>query len=576
MTETKRFPLLTWRWYVILTGFFLVLGAVVWRTTTLQIVDQDFLRRQGDLRTIRSVQIPATRGMIVDRQGEPLAISRMVKSVWVNPKEVDFSEPKWRILVRLLDTPLKAIQEKVRVRHDKEFLYLRRHLVPELSEQVERLNLSGVYLQSEYRRYYPHGESVSHVLGFTDVDDLGQEGLELAFNEWLTGQVGNQRVMRDRRGRTVENLDVQKPMYPGQELQLSLDQKIQYLAFKALKETVTKHRAEAGSVVILDVETGEVVAMVNQPAFDPNTRVAWQSDGRYRNRAVTDAFEPGSVLKTFSVSQALNSGLFRPSTLIDTSPGWMKVSGETVREDRNKNFGLIDVATVIKKSSNIGVSKMALALPPDQLWKFYEKIGFGKPTESGFPGEGSGTIGQSAPQNPFVLATMAFGYGLTVTPLQLAQAYAILGASGVKKPVSFIKVAQVPKGVQVLDPQVAKQMLEMLGQAADQLGSKTQIFGYRLAGKTGTARKVGRNGYQKDNHVSVFAGLAPAHQPRFAIVVMVDAPKEGGYYGAQVAAPLFSKIAAGALRVYNVPPEAINAKDVQMARTGLKSAKNPL
>jgi cell division protein FtsI (penicillin-binding protein 3) len=535
----------------------MLLGLIIWRATMLQVVKPDFLRQQGDLRVIRTVKLPASRGMIVDRQGEPFAISRLVKSIWINPKEVDISETKWHILSAVTEIPFGIIRHKLLTRQDKEFVYLKRHVLPEISDQIARLQLSGVYLQSEYRRYYPHGEDSAQVLGFTDVDDRGQEGIELAFNAQLAGKDGLQRVMRDRRGRWVEQLDEIEPMHPGQDFQLSLDHRIQYIAHKILKEGVTKHQAEAGSVVVLDVQTGEVIAMANQPSFDPNTtRVQDNLDGRYRNRAVTDAFEPGSVLKTFSVTHALSSGLFFPDTKIDTAPGWLKVGGHVVREDNQKNFGSIDVAAIVQKSSNIGVSKLALALPAEQLWKFYATMGFGQTTGSGFPGEGAGTIGDACPQNPFVLATMAFGYGVTVTPLQLAQAYAALGTGGIKNPVSFLKVTEKPVGIRVINRTVAKQMLNILTQAAEPMTKiKGAESGYRFAGKTGTARKVGKQGYQIDNHVAVFAGLAPADNPRFAIVVMIDDPKIGGYYGGQVAAPLFTQIATQSLRIYQISPK---------------------
>lgn len=528
---------------------------VIWQAANLQVLKQDFLRKQGELRATRTVKIPAVRGMIVDRNGEPLAISRLLKSIWVNPKEVDWTESKWPILASLLDTPLDSLKTKITARLDKEFLYLRRQVLLEISEQIEHLGLSGVYLQSEYHRHYPHGEIVAQVLGLTNVDDQGQEGLELAYNEWLTGQPGTQQITKDGRGRAVESKTLVQAMRPGQDLVLSLDQHLQYRAYKALKETVLKHRAAAGTVVMLSVETGEILAMANYPSFDPNMRVAWDSQGHFRNRAVTDAFEPGSVIKTFSIAQALSNGLFKPDTIIDTCPGWLKVGNHIVREDKNKNYGQIDISNILKKSSNVGVSKLVLAEPAEALWRFYGRLGFGNLTDSGFPGESPGTIGAQVPESPFLLATMAFGYGLTLTPLQLAQAYATLGAYGIKRPISFLKIAQPPAESAVINPKVAQQLLSMLTQVADQLSQDSHVEGYTLAGKTGTARKVGKQGYEKHNHVSVFAGLAPAKQAKFSIVVVIDEPKEGGYYGGQVAAPLFAQVASVALQHYQVPPD---------------------
>ena len=428
----------------------------------------------------------------------------------------------------------------------------------EVAAQIERLHIDGLYLKSEYRRYYPSAEVNAHVLGFTNLDGAGTEGLELAFNHILAGSQGRQKMIQNRRGAEVQWVADLEASRAGRDLQLSLDQRLQYLAYRELKSSVAAHRAVGGSAVVLDVQTGEVLAMVNQPSFNPNTAVRISSTGYTRNRAVTDTFEPGSVIKTFSILSALQHGSFKPNTLIDTAPGYWMVGKNVVREDKQKNFGLIDVSGILRTSSNVGVGKMTLSLPSHYLWQTYKSVGFGQSTESGFPGERSGVLVRPPQKPSFTLATMAFGYGLTVTPLQLAQAYAILGAHGIKRPIRFIKQSTKPiDGVQVIDAEVADQMLHMLAEVVEQgSGFKAQVVGYRIAGKTGTTRKVAPGGgYQKNNHVAVFAGLAPAHNPRFAIVVMIDDPKSTTYYGSQIAAPLFAKIAAGALRVFNVPVE---------------------
>ncbi len=538
---------------------FTLIGTVMYRMISLHVLEQDFLRHQGQARTMRVVHNSAYRGMITDRFGEPMAISTPVDSLWLNPKEFDSEHPQLLALVGALDISLEQLQNKVRRAENREFVYVQRHLSPQVAEEIKRLRVPGVYLKSEYRRYYPAGEVTAHVLGFTNIDDLGQEGLELAFDESLKGTMGSKRIIRDRLGREVQIIEGLKERRSGQDIALSLDQRLQYLAYRELKAAVLDSHAVGGSAVILDVKTGEVLAMVNQPSFNPNQRVKLSEDRtRLRNRAVIDTFEPGSAMKTFSVVSALQHGGMTPKTLVDTSPGWLTVGGHVVKEDYNRNFGLIDVATILEKSSNVGVSKLTLLLPPDRLWETYTSMGFGNSTGSGFPGESAGVLNRPAKNGTFILTTMAFGYGMSVTPLQLAQAYAILGAGGVKRPITFLKTDISPVGERMIEPTVAKQVVDMLTGVVQQgCGVKAQVVGYQTAGKTGTARKVASaGGYQKDSHVAVFAGLAPASNPRFAIVVMVDDPKGPAYYGSQVAAPVFSKIAGAALRLYNIAPDS--------------------
>ena len=565
MTAKMRYRLLS---YVLLL---MVLG-LAWRVVTLQVFDQRFLRTQGDARTIRVTTIPAYRGMITDRHGEPVAISTPIESVWLNPKEFDIEHTHLLTLASVLDISLEQLLEKVRQNKGREFVYLQRHVAPEISQHIQHLSVPGVYLKSEYKRYYPAGEVMSHILGFTDVDDHGQEGLELAYEQWLGGVAGAKRVIRDRMGREVQILAGLKAMHPGQDVALSIDQRLQYLAYRELKAAVSAQQAAAGAAVVLNVHTGEILAMVNQPSFNPNVRIKMCTDGRYRNRAVTDVFEPGSVIKTFSVTNALVHGLVTPTSMVDTSPGWMTVGRNVVHEDKYKNYGLIDVATILKKSSNVGVSKLTLSLPSENLYGLYSQLGFGSATGSGFPGESSGSLSASIKSGSFMLATLSFGYGMSVTPLQLAQAYAVLGADGVKHPVTFLKQQKGVEGAageQILDPVIARQVVDMLASNVDAGGgTNAKVLGYRIAGKSGTSRKISQGVYQKDRHIAVFAGVAPASNPQFAIVVMVDDPKAKGsvYYGGQVAAPVFSKIAAGALRLFNIPSDTDDARSLRVAQ----------
>ncbi len=557
------------RYILISISLLIVVSGLVWRVVSLQVFEQDFLRFEGERRTIRVTGTPAYRGIITDRNGEPLAISTPVDSVWMNPKEFDLEHPQLLALAAVLDVSPEQLIDKAQGNANREFVYLQRQVTPVVAEQIRSLEIPGIHLKSEYRRYYPAGEVTAHVVGFTNIDERGKEGLEFAFDSWLRGIGGSKRVIRDRRGREVQILQGLQEMRGGQDVTLSLEQRLQYLAYRELKTAVASHNAIAGSAVVLDVETGEVLAMVNQPSFNPNLRIKLR-DGRYRNRAVTDMFEPGSVMKTFSVLSALQHDLVTPTTLVDTSPGWMTVDGNIVREDKSKNFGLINVASILQKSSNVGISKLTLSQPAEYLWDTYTRLGFGISTGSGFPGESAGTLIKPPKRGSFVLVTQAFGYGLSVTPLQLAQAYAILGAGGVKRPVTFLKQTEVSEGEQVIEPMVARQMMDMLARVVEQgSGAKAKVMGYYTAGKTGTARKVAPGGgYQKDRHVAVFAGLAPASHPRFAIVVMIDDPQGELYYGSQIAAPVFSKIAAGALRLFNIPPDMIEAQNLRVAQVG--------
>ncbi|MBP6103950.1 MAG: penicillin-binding protein 2 [Gammaproteobacteria bacterium] len=563
-----------YRYRFICIALMLGVSGLIARVVQLQVLDNAFLCAQGDLRTMRVVATPAYRGMIVDRQGEPLAISTPVDSVWMHPKVFDKNSKRLAALSNILGIPQKIILNKVTMNAHKSFVYLKRHITPAMADQIKLLQVPGVYLKQEYRRYYPAAEVSAHLVGLTDLDGRGKEGLELALEKALEGTEGSQKIVRNRRGHEIKVLGDLKISRSGQDVQLSIDQRLQYLAYRELKATVAANRALGGSAVVLDVQTGEVLAMVNQPSFNPNTRVHLVKDGRYRNRAVTDLFEPGSPMKTFSILSALEHGQITETTLIDTSPGQFMIGKHTVREDKHKDFGVIDAAGILRTSSNVGVGKIVLSGSPHHLWQTYDKVGFGRLTDSGFPGERAGILRKPPEKPSFVLATMAFGYGMSVTPLQLAQAYAILGNQGVKRPISFLKQAETPVGEQVIDPVAARQVLQMLAGVVEQgSGLKAQVIGYRTAGKTGTTRKIAAGGgYDNNSHVAVFAGLAPARHPRFAIVVMIDDPKTATYYGSQIAAPLFSKIAGGALRLFGVPPEASDSDNLRVAQIDEKNS----
>lgn len=563
------------RYILMRLALLLVVGGLGWRVVTLQVFEKGFLQNQGDMRTVRMVETPAYRGMILDRNGEPLAISTPVNSVWLNPKEFNPKDPQLLALAAVLDISLDALLDKAKRNIGREFVYLQRQVSPSVAEQVKQLEIPGIRLKVEYRRFYPAGEAAAHVVGFTDIDNRGAEGFELALEDHLAGADGSKKVVKDRQGHEVEILEGLQEMQSGQDVMLSIDQRLQYLAHRELKAAVAGSKAVAGSAVVLDVQTGEVLAMVNQPSFNPNIRNKPEDKARCRNRAVTDKFEPGSVMKMFSVINAMQHSQVTAETLINTSPGKMMIGKNIVREIDDKDLGVLSVAGVLQTSSNIGVAKLTLSLPAKNLFDTYSKFGFGKTTGSGFPGESAGTLHVPPKDGSFVLATMAFGYAMSVTPLQLGQAFAVLGAGGVKRTPTFLKQSDIPAGEEVIDYVLAQKTMDMLlGIVEEGGGAKAKVVGYHTAGKTGTARKLAPSGgYDKHSHVAVFAGLAPASNPRFAIVVMVDDPKSGSFYGSQLAAPLFSKIAAGALRLFNIPPDMIDNQKLRVAQAH-KNAPN--
>lgn len=548
----------------VVAGVFVAASFLVYRAISIQVVDNGFLQSQGDARQIREVPLLATRGSIIDRNGEALAVSTPVSSVWVNPQEVNIRDARLNDVAKLLKTPPGQITSIIKHKKNTEFAYIKRGISPYDGEKVEAMDIDGVYVMREFRRYYPSIDVASHVVGFTDVDDQGQEGMELAFDDTLRARPGKQRVVKDRLGRTVRAIDLIKPAIAGKDVQLSIDQHIQYIAYRELLNAVQVNNAKSGSVVVLDVETSEVLALVNQPSFNPNDRSELISD-RYRNRAVTDVVEPGSTIKPFTVAAALQRNLIKPSFSVDTSVGRLQVADAVVTDTHNN--GVLDVAGILQKSSNIGAVKIAQKIPKEALWETFSDVGFGEVPRSGFPGETNGNLPFFGTWNSVSLATLSYGYGLAASPLQIAQAYAVLANGGTWRPVTFIKTEQAPEGRQVLRQEVAVDILRMLEAVVSTDGTAplAAIPGYRVAGKTGTARKIGKTGYIDNRYVSLFAGVAPVSHPKFVVVVVLDDPANGDYYGGKVAAPVFAKVTNAALRIMNIPPDDLGNNRLWLA-----------
>jgi cell division protein FtsI (penicillin-binding protein 3) len=557
-----------WRPLLLLACFTAMAAVLLWRALDLQIMDREFLQGQGEARHLRTVEITAHRGVIVDRHGEPLALSSPVDSVWAHPGYLLGSGADLTPLARALNMQPKDLRQRLQSRAEREFVYLRRHLTPEHAQQVMDLQLPGVSLQREYRRFYPAGEVTAHLLGFTNIDERGQEGIELAFEQWLRGESGAKRVLRDRLGRIIRDVESLREPRPGQSLTLSIDRRLQYLAYRELKAAAQEHSVVSASLVLLDVHTGEVLAMVNQPSYNPNNR-SGMAPAQMRNRAITDSYEPGSTVKPLAVAAALEAGSVRPDSVIQTSPGVMRVGRHTVRDIRN--YGSIDVRTVLEKSSTVGATKIALQLEPELLWSLMARLGFGVSTGSGFPGEAAGSLPVQPPQRDIERATLAYGYGLSTTPLQLAQAYATLAADGLRRPVSLLKRDEPPAAERVIDAEAARALREMLVSVTGPGGTarSAALPGYRIAGKTGTAKKSIAGGYADDRYVALFAGFAPASRPRLAMVVVMDEPRGDVYYGGQVAAPVFGKVMAGALRLLNIAPDDLPALEAHVAARGV-------
>jgi len=555
MSKVKAIPETgyTGRKWFLLVLFGIAAAAVTCRVFYLQ-VNKDFLINEGDARAIRSVTIPAYRGMITDRNGEPLAVSTPVASIWAVPGKVIDSKVDLGELAGLLDTSAAEIRQFLADRQGKNFVYVRRHIPPDLARQVRALKIPGINIGKEYKRYYPIGEVASHLIGFTNVDDDGQEGIELAFDDWLRGAPGKKRVLKDLYGSVVKDIENIKQPVPGQSLALALDQRLQYLAYRELQSAVINHKARGGMLLLLGVRTGEVLALAVQPPFNPNNR-ADLKDNLYRNRVVTDVFEPGSTIKPFTIAAALISGLYQPETMVETGPGRLRIGRYSISDINN--YGTLSISEVIRKSSNVGSTKVALSLGAERLWDLHHKIGFGSLTMSSYPGEVAGTLSDYTDWSKFNLATISYGYGISVTAMQLAQAYSVIASGGLLYPISFQKVTSIPAPRRVMPEMVAFEVNRMMRAVVGPGGSgrRATVDGYHIAGKTGTAHKASASGYEEDRYVSLFAGFAPATEPRLVLVVVIDDPGAGKYFGSLVAAPVFANVMQGALRILNIPPD---------------------
>ena len=529
---------------------FVGLGA---RASYVQVFGNDFFQRQGEVRYARTLELPANRGRVLDRNGLILASSVVAQSIWAIPEDVDKSHPKLRELAKLLDMPLAELRKRL-ANEDKTFVWIKRQVDDPVAKQIAALGIKGIYQRREYKRQYPEGEAAAHVVGFTNVEDRGQEGVELAFNEQLSGRAGSRRVIKDRLGRVVEDVRDVVPPVDGADLQLSIDSKIQFFAYQKLREAVQEHKARAGSVVVLDTQTGEVLALANYPSFNPNRRVNLSGE-QLRNRVLTDSFEPGSTMKPFVAALALEKGLVRPTTPIQTAPGYMRIGGATIRD--NKDNGVLTVNEVIQKSSNVGTVKLAMQMSPRDMWEIYAQAGFGQKPQLPFPGAVTGRLRPYKTWRPIEHATMSYGYGVSASLFQLAQAYTIFARDGELIPVTMVKTDEPTAGIRVFSEKNASAVRQMLSLATQDGGTATraQTMGYSVGGKTGTARKQEGNGYADKKYRSFFVGLAPVEQPRIVVAVMIDEPRNGHYYGGVVAAPVFSETVQQTLRILGVQPD---------------------
>ena len=542
---------------------FLCVLVIIWKVANLHITERDFLQNQGDRRTIRTVPFVANRGLITDRNGEPLAVSTPVQSIWVDPSKISDDPEDIKALAKNLELNEEVLIQNLKLKSNLKFHYIKRRLSPSEAEKILRLGIEGVYSQQEYQRFYPQGEVAAHLVGFTNMDDVGQEGLELTYDNWLKGVPGRRQVMQDRRGNIIEELNTIQTAQPGNRLELSIDFRIQNIAYRELKEEFIARRARAASIVILDVNTGEVLAMANQPSYNPNAKSDIKDFSVIRNRAITDVFEPGSTVKAFTIAAALETGLYQPDTIVETSPGWMMVSGNEVKD--LFDYGTLTTSGVITKSSNVGSSKIALDIGAEPIRDLLSRLGFGEVLGTGFPGERTGVLPNPRKWGRHVTATFSFGYGLSATALQLASAYSVLADNGIRKPVSLLKlsdeaVIDLPRQ-QVLSPEITVNLRKMLRTVvdADSGGSalEANVPFYSVAGKTGTAHVVGERGYEENLHNSLFVGMVPAANPQIVIVIVVNEPKGEEHYGGQVAAPVFSRVASGAMRILNIAPDLL-------------------
>ncbi|WP_177414099.1 penicillin-binding protein 2 [Pseudomonas sp. KBW05] len=562
-----------WRFRLMLGLLALMVGAIAWRIIDLQVVDRDFLIGEGNARSLRHIPIPAHRGLITDRNGEPLAVSTPVTTLWANAKELQVAKDRWPALAGALGQDPKALTERLEAQANKEFIYLVRGLTPEQGQQVLDLKVPGVYGIEEFRRFYPAGETTAHMVGFTDIDDHGREGVELAYDEWLAGVPGKRQVIKDRRGRLIKDVQVTKNAKAGKPLALSIDLRLQYLANRELRNAIIENGAKAGSLVIMDVKTGEILAMVNQPTYNPNNRRNLQP-AMMRNRAMIDVFEPGSTMKAISMSAALETGRWKPSDKVEVYPGTLQLGKYTIRDVSRTEGPVLDLTGILINSSNVGMSKVAFDIGGETIYHLAQKIGLGQPTGLDFPGERVGNLPNYRDWKKAETATLSYGYGLSVTAIQLAHAFSVLANNGRMVPLSLIHVDEAPKATQVIPENVAKTMQGMLQQVIEAPRGvfRAQVPAYHVAGKSGTARKtsVGTKGYAENSYRSLFAGFGPMSDPRYAIVVVIDEPSKAGYFGGLVSAPVFSKVMSGTLRLMNITPD--NLPPTQQANAGPPAA----
>lgn len=539
---------------------------LVGRALYLQFFEYDFYRNQGNARHLRTVAIPAHRGNMHDRNGEPLAISTPIKTAWGVPEKLLEQPAALREVAALLNVSADDLMRKTETANaqGKEFMYLKRHVMPDVAKKVDALNVNGLGLLREYRRYFPSGRAASQVVGFTDIDDVGREGLELAYNEWLSGEPGKRRVVQDRTGREISGVDIVKSAVPGKDLRLSIDKQLQYFADQALIDVIKEHKAESASVVVMKVRTGEVLAMSNYPSYNPNDAND-RTGGQQRNRSVTDVFEPGSTMKPFTIAAALESGKFKADDIVYTSPGYYSIGKYQINDVRDN--GWLDLRGIVRKSSNVGVSKVATQLDPEQMWSVFDSFGFGRPPGSEFPGEVAGYFNHPILWHHIEQASISYGYGISVSALQLVRAYSALANDGMLPNVSFVATDDAPEeGLRVLDKEIAREVRNMLESVVtDGTGHRAAIPGYRVAGKTGTSHRSVEGGYAEDRYVSVFAGFAPASRPELATVVVIHDPKGGQHFGSVVAAPVFADVMSHALRIQNIEPDDVDDQRVGQA-----------
>ena len=562
----------TLRRQFVLFVFALMGLTLIGRALYLQVFEYDFYRNQGDARHLRTVAIPAHRGNMHDRNGEPLAISTPIKTVWGVPEKLVLQPAALREVSALLDLPAGQLQLKAEQAHaqGKEFVYVKRQIMPDVADKVAQLNVEGIGLQREYRRYYPSGRAASQVVGFTDIDDIGREGLELAYNEWLSGEPGLRRVVQDRTGREITGVDIITPAVPGKDLRLSIDKQLQYFSDQALIDVIKEHKAESASVVVMKVQTGEVLSMSNYPSYNPND-VNDRTGGQQRNRSLTDVFEPGSTMKPFTIAAALDSGKFKADDIVFTSPGYYSIGKYQINDIRDN--GWLDLRGIVRQSSNVGVSKVATQLDPEQMWSVFDSFGFGRSPGSEFPGEVAGYFNHPILWHHIEQASISYGYGISVSALQLVRSYAAIANDGILPTVAFIASDEAQaEGRRVIDKDIAREVRNMLESVVSEgTGHRAAIPGYRVAGKTGTSHRSVSGGYAEDRYVSVFAGFAPASRPELAAVVVIHDPKAGQHFGSVVAAPVFADVMSHALRIQNIEPD-----DVEEQRVGLGPVSGPV